>query len=96
MKSKNESSSVGSDIVAIRKDYAAPTGLDFILVCGSTKMPRRWRSGEKRRRAAAVQDAGARNEGSRTTQSVWECASPLALGRARNKMALTGQGKLKL
>jgi hypothetical protein len=27
----NESSSVRSDIVAVRKDYAAPPGLDFIL-----------------------------------------------------------------
>ena len=76
--------------MAVRKDYAAPPGLKFILVCESTKPPRRRRSGEKRRRAAAVQDADARNEGSRTKRNVWECASPLALGRARNKMALTG------
>ena len=27
-------------MVAFRKDYAAPTGLDFILVWGSTNMPR--------------------------------------------------------
>jgi hypothetical protein len=33
-----------SDImVAVRKDYAAPTGLEFGLGCGSTKMPRRRR-----------------------------------------------------
>src|ERR1035437_6954514 len=34
---------------------------------------------EKRRRAAALQDAGALTDGSRTTRSVLECASPLAL-----------------
>jgi hypothetical protein len=33
MKLKNEFSAVGAE-------YAAPTGLDFVLVCGSTKMPR--------------------------------------------------------
>jgi len=27
-------------MVAVRKDYAAPTGLEFCLVCGSTMMPR--------------------------------------------------------
>ena len=27
-------------MVAVRKDYAAPTGLEFCLDCGSTKMPR--------------------------------------------------------
>ena len=27
-------------MVAVRKDYAAPTGRDFIVVLGSTKMPR--------------------------------------------------------
>ena len=36
MKLLNQPSSVGAE-------YAAPTGLDFILVCGSTNMPRRWR-----------------------------------------------------
>jgi hypothetical protein len=38
MKSKNESSSVRSDIVAVRKDYAAPPGLAVVfLMDGSTK-----------------------------------------------------------
>jgi hypothetical protein len=37
MKSLNEPSSVGAK-------YAAPPGLDFILVCGAAEMPRlrRW------------------------------------------------------
>src|ERR1019366_3933854 len=37
------------------------------------------RFGEKRRRAVAVQDAGARNDGVRIARSVLECASPLVL-----------------
>jgi hypothetical protein len=34
-------------MVAVRKDYAAPTGLDLFLVFGSTKMSRlrRWGNG---------------------------------------------------
>ena len=36
-------------MVAVRKDYAAPTGLDFILACDSTNMPRRWRWGGRAR-----------------------------------------------
>jgi len=32
--------------VAVRQDYAAPTGLDFILACDSTKMPRLRRSND--------------------------------------------------
>ena len=31
-------------MVAVRKDYAALTGLEFCLGCGSTKMPRLRRS----------------------------------------------------
>jgi hypothetical protein len=50
MKPPNESSSVRSGIVAVRKDYAAPTGLGFILVCGSTNMPRLTALGTARRR----------------------------------------------
>ena len=38
-----------SDIMeAVRKDYAAPTGLEFGLGCGSTKMPRLRHSGRSR------------------------------------------------
>jgi hypothetical protein len=38
-----------SDImVAVRKDYAAPTGLEFGLGCGSTNMPRLRRYGRLR------------------------------------------------
>jgi hypothetical protein len=33
---------------AVRKDYAAPTGLEFGLGCGSTKMPRLRRYGRSR------------------------------------------------
>jgi hypothetical protein len=36
-------------------------------------------AGEKRRRAAAVQDAAANSIGPRMARSVLECASPLAL-----------------
>ena len=39
MKLKNEFSAVGPE-------YAAPTGLGFILVCGATKMPRLRRSND--------------------------------------------------
>ena len=35
-------------MVAVRKDYAAPTGLEFCLGCGSTKMPRLRRYGRSR------------------------------------------------
>jgi hypothetical protein len=38
-------SSVRSDMVAVRNDYAAPTGLKIILVLDSTNMPRRRRWG---------------------------------------------------
>lgn len=37
------------------------------------------RSGKKRRRAAALQDAGAFHDDSQTARSVLDCASPLAL-----------------
>jgi hypothetical protein len=43
---------------------------------GLTTQPRSWK---KRRRAAAVHDAGAFADGSRTARSVLDCASPLAL-----------------
>ena len=46
--------------MAVREDYAAPTGLEFVLDWGSTNRPHLRRSGAKRRRAAAVQDAGAK------------------------------------
>ena len=35
-------------MVAVRKDYAAPTGLEFGLDYGSTKMPRLRRYGRSR------------------------------------------------
>jgi len=39
-------------VVAVRKDDAAPPGLDFILVGGSTNMSRRWRWGGRRNKMA--------------------------------------------
>jgi hypothetical protein len=47
--------------------------------------------GEKGRRAAAVQDAGAISDDSQTTRSVWECASPLALWDRGRINRLTGR-----
>ncbi len=49
MNLKNTPSSVRSDIVAVRQDYAAPTGLEFVLFRDSTKMPRlrRWAGGPR-------------------------------------------------
>jgi hypothetical protein len=35
-------------MVAVRKDYAAPMGLEFCLGCGSTMMPRLRRYGRSR------------------------------------------------
>ena len=48
--------------------------------------------GEKRRRAAALQDAGALTGDSRTARSVLECASPLAL--LENRRGRAGGAKL--
>jgi hypothetical protein len=56
----------------------------------------------KRRRAAAVQNAGANASGARTARSVLECASPLALwagrraGRAEVKRRRDARGDAKL
>ena len=47
----------------------------------------------KRRRAAAVQDAGALTESSRIARSVWECASPLALWEGRTAEIRGGAGR---
>jgi hypothetical protein len=44
----------------------------------------------KRRRAAAVQDAGAFFGGNRTSRSVLECASPLALWQVADDEAASG------
>jgi len=44
---------------------------------GQTRVP-----GQERQRAGALQDAGAFTNASRTTRSVPECASPLALSLA--------------
>ncbi|HEY4417844.1 MAG TPA: hypothetical protein VGO57_19285, partial [Verrucomicrobiae bacterium] len=49
------------------------------------------RVGKKRWRAAALQDAAALSEGSRTARSVLECASPLALWEWR--VERTGQSE---
>jgi hypothetical protein len=47
-------------MVAVRKDYAAPTGLEIVLVLGSTKMPRlrRWGLGEMPSRGSAGRRPG--------------------------------------
>jgi hypothetical protein len=68
-------------MVAVRRDYAAPPGLKFVLVL-VLQIYRATGAGEKRWRATAVQDAGANDEAARRTRSVLECASPLALGNA--------------
>jgi hypothetical protein len=49
--------------------------------CVNIFLPLRWtnRTSPKRRRAAAIQDAGALPDGLRRARSVLECASPLAL-----------------
>jgi len=46
-------------MVAVRKDYAAPTGLEFCLGCGSTKMPRLRCYG--------------RSQTSRRRLAIWDC-----------------------
>ena len=47
-------------MVAVHKDYAAPTGLEFCLGCGSTKMPRLRRSMSGKSRHANFQRDGGR------------------------------------
>ena len=46
-------------------------------------------AGEKRWRATALQDAGARNDDAGQTRSVLECASPLALWAGGTKTGVT-------
>jgi hypothetical protein len=44
-----------------RTEYAAPMGLGFILDCGSTKIPRRWRCYRFILSAVAVLSGDSRN-----------------------------------
>jgi len=66
-------------MVAVRKDYAAPTGLEFVLVWGSTKMPRRRRCGGKAAEGRRSPRRWRVDRGFPQARSVLDCASPLAL-----------------
>ena len=64
----------------VPEDFEAVMCLDVLRLGFATA-----RSGEKRWRTTAVQDAGARHADSRNARSVVECASPLALWTERGE-----------
>lgn len=73
-------------MVAVRKDYAAPTGLDFILVWGSTKMPRRWRWEWPSAKTGRTQGPGQKANGQRMAGPGPDWPALPELGRAQTRM----------